>query len=506
MLGDKKLNLTSGTLLTKNALYNIFSQITPILIGILTIPILIKQLGTEVFGVLTIAWMVIGFFSIFDLGIGRAITVFCSDRLVTKEQSEIPEILWTALSILAVFGILTSITILLTADQIVLRLFNVSKLLREETIEVVMILAVTIPLLICSGCMLNFLASYQKFNLISIVRTVIGSITFIGPLIVLSFTNSLTLICFSLALAKLIEFLIYAYLCTKVNSNIWSARKISKFYIGPLLSYGGWMTVSNIVGALMNYADRFFVAAILTTAAVAYYVTPSDLIVRFMIVPGAIVGVLFPAFCAAYKRDKENIIYLFNRGIKFTIILVFPVIIIVTTLSREFLSLWLGEDFAIHSTLPLQYIAIGGLANSISYIPFAIIQAAGRPDLTGKLHLLEFSVFVIVVYFLIRNFGIEGAAIGWMLRSTIDALILMVLANNLIQNQTFIRKLFYVFSLLVGISSLPLLFDMRLIEKLSFLFISLSSLGLVTYLIVLEDNDRRILKKIILKFIINKNK
>ncbi len=498
MSENKIKKLTEGNKLAKNSLFTISAQIIPIGIGLLTIPILISKLGPDVFGALTLIWAIIGFFSMFDFGIGRAITVLVSEKLVSNkiesdQKNEIAEIILTALTIIVVYSGLIILAIELNSQKLIEYIFDGSTQLKSEALNIVQTLAFTVPSVICSGCLMSFLAAHQKFKLISIVRLLSGSILFVGPLIVIVFSNSLTLICMSLALAKIIETLIYFYFSIKTNRKIWTNKKINIFYIKPLLSYGGWMTISNIIGAIMNYVDRFFVAVLLTTAAVAYYVTPSDLIVRFMIVPGAIVGVLFPAFCATYKINNERTNYLFKRGIIFILILVYPVILVASTLSSELLLIWLGEDFSSRSALTLQIMAVGGLANSITYIPFAIIQAAGRPDLTGKFHIIELPIFVLLAYFLIKNFGIEGAAIGWMLRSMIDALILMILADHLMPDRNYLPKLLYVITGLMFLLIIPMAFDMSIMEKIIYLCLSILSLGAMTYLKVLEDNDKRIL-------------
>ena len=63
--------LTSGGLLARNVVWNLLSQSAPMAAAIFTIPVLIAGIGTDRFGVLTLAWMVLGYFSLFDLGLGR---------------------------------------------------------------------------------------------------------------------------------------------------------------------------------------------------------------------------------------------------------------------------------------------------------------------------------------------------------------------------------------------------------------------------------------------------
>ena len=56
--------------------------------------------------------------------------------------------------------------------------------------------------------------------------------------------------------------------------------------VRELLSFGSWVTISNIVGPLMIYFDRFVIGALLTMTAVAYYTTPFDVVTRFTIISG----------------------------------------------------------------------------------------------------------------------------------------------------------------------------------------------------------------------------
>ncbi len=73
--------LTSGRLLVRNSFWNFLGQVVPLMAAIFSIPLLIKGLGTDRFGLLTLAWIVIGYFNLFDLGLGRALTKLVSEKL-----------------------------------------------------------------------------------------------------------------------------------------------------------------------------------------------------------------------------------------------------------------------------------------------------------------------------------------------------------------------------------------------------------------------------------------
>ncbi len=58
--------------LTLNVSWNLVGTVLPMLVAVVAIPPLIRELGAAKFGVLTLAWMVVGYFSLFDLGLGLA--------------------------------------------------------------------------------------------------------------------------------------------------------------------------------------------------------------------------------------------------------------------------------------------------------------------------------------------------------------------------------------------------------------------------------------------------
>jgi len=63
----------SGKLISRNSGLNLASQVVPLIAGLVCVPILISQFGTDRFGLLAIAWIIIGYFGLFEFGFGRAL-------------------------------------------------------------------------------------------------------------------------------------------------------------------------------------------------------------------------------------------------------------------------------------------------------------------------------------------------------------------------------------------------------------------------------------------------
>jgi len=141
---------------------------------------------------------------------------------------------------------------------------------------------------------------------------------------------------------------------------------------------------------------------------------------------------MFPAFSASFECDRGRAAALYARCVRYVFLILFPVVLIIVGFAQKGLTLWLGADFAQHSFRVLQWLALGVLLNSLAQIPFALVQGAGRPDLTAKLHLVELPVYLLALWWLISAHGIVGAAIAWTARVGMDAIVLFGMAQRLL--------------------------------------------------------------------------
>jgi O-antigen/teichoic acid export membrane protein len=264
----------------------------------------------------------------------------------------------------------------------------------------------------------------------------------------------------------------------------------------PLLRYGGWMTVSNVISPLMVYLDRFFVAAILPLAAVAHYVTPYEIVTKLSVLPQAIVGAHFPAFASTFARDRDRTAVLFARTLRAILLLMFPVLLVVVLFAREGLTAWVGAPFAEASTPVLQWLAAGIFVNSLAQAPFAVLQGTGRPDLTGRLHLVELPFYLASLYWLVHHYGIVGVAMAWSIRAGVDAVVLQVLAERQVPGpaRRFGATFLVAFLVLLAFGAAALLDTMP--AKVTFLIVVLVTFAVLGWTRVVDPVERNSLRRL----------
>jgi O-antigen/teichoic acid export membrane protein len=208
--------------------------------------------------------------------------------------------------------------------------------------------------------------------------------------------------------------------------------RIDVSVVRPLLAYGGWVTLSNIVGATLTYLDRFAIGAVMSSAQVGYYTAPYDTVTRLWVIPSSVVSALFPAVSASSARQESGIVSdLAGPPIKYMLLLVGPIAGVLMVCAPDILGWWLGPAFAARSVAVLQLLSVGVLLNCVGFVPFSILQAIGRADLPPKFYFAELVLYVPLLFFLLARFGIAGAAAAWTARVALDSAILSAACASL---------------------------------------------------------------------------
>ncbi|WP_084181328.1 flippase [Polaromonas glacialis] len=420
--------------LKRNTLWNLAGTGLPFLLGAITIPFLIKSLGIEAFGILTLVWALIGYFSLFDFGLGRALTQQVASNLARGDDKKIPHLIKSGILFTTLTGVVGGMLLYVLSAPLGNQWLKVSELLKDDTAQCLIVAAFGIPLTTITTGLRGVLEAYEDFKEVNLLRIILGIANFGLPaLAVLFYGPSLTFIVLTLIFARLIVLIAHIVLVNKRLIGSWVSSKGNGKEFKNLFSFGVWMTISNIIGPLMATADRFVISSVLGAAAVAYYTVPSEILMRVLVVPAALTGALFPRLSSKLKTEPENACKLYEKCVLIVLIILTPISLVIGLGSYWGLSLWLGAEFAEQSWMVVSALSVGLLFNGIAFVPFAAIQAAGKAKTTAKLHLLEILIYVPLLYFMLHFFGLFGAAMAWVVRAGMDMILLLICAKKILK-------------------------------------------------------------------------
>lgn len=487
-----------GTLLVRNSVLNFIGQAVPLLVGVATIPYIIHGLGTERFGILALAWVLVASFSVFNLGLGQATTKFVAELLGKGETRRLPPLVWTSLILHALFGTIAGLVLAAVTPVLVERLFQLGPGLVVETRAVFLILAMSLPIVFVTGVFRGVLGAAQRFDLVNAVNIPSSSLSYLIPAAAVLLGFGLPAIVLFFLIARLATALVYLVLCLRIFPGLKHTFSFDRKLLRPLLSYGGWVTVSSVVGPVLVYADRFLIGALISMTAVAYYTAPYEVVIRLWILPISLTATLFPAFSAlGGAGDQAQIKKVAVRSLKYLLLMVGPTVFALVFFAREILHLWLGGEFAQQSTLVFQILAVGVLVNSLAQLPSSLLQGLGRPDIPAKFHLLELPLHVALAWFLIGRYGIAGAALAWTLRVALDGLLLWAAAWRLnrmslrIFAENGLLRSVFALSALGGTLLTISFLDNALVAQAAHATVLMVSFALAVWAYVLDSTEKR---------------
>ena len=412
--------------IARHTAYNIAGAIIPLALTLVTVPIYLATIGLERFGVLSLTWVLLGYFGLFDFGLSRA----TSQKIASLKHASAEErsaVTWMAA--LVSFGLaLVAVAIFLPIANVwVTTFFEADKAqLRNEFAAALPWLAAALPLGILGSLFNGALEGRERFGIINSVAIFTNAGAAAFPLIAaLVFGVELKFLIIASLITRLISAVVLLAACIHAVPLLAPGR-IKLNELTGLLKFGGWTTVSNVIGPILAFWDRFVIGTMVGAAAVAVYAVAFNMVWQLLVLPMSVASALFPRIASSTIEQAKHL----NReALRILSFVMTPTSQIAAAGAGPFLHVWVGASTAAASAPAAAWLIPGIWANALARIPLANLQARGRPDLVAKLHAAEVIPYLVVLYFAIRFGGVTGAAIAWSIRTVIDAMILLAIGG-----------------------------------------------------------------------------
>lgn len=410
----------------RHTAYNLLGFLIPALLGLIAVPAYLALIGTERFGVMALAWLVLGYFGLFDLGLGRA----TAQRIaVLRDASGDDRAKALATSLIANIGIgLAGAAVLYPAGWYLFSsLFHLTPAMRAEALDALPLLVLALPIATTMGVLSGALQGRAKFlesNRISIISTAIFQ--FLPLAVAWRIGPELPWVMGAAIAARLIGAAMLWRACRSIFGPV-GLKHWDRAGLAPMLSFGGWVTVTAIVGPLLVFSDRFIIGSIMGAVAVTIYTVPLDAVRRVSGAAQALANALFPRLAVAGEVDARQL----SRDAVSAIYAAFTPLVAAALFAMEpAMRLWLGSETGGQAAPLARVFLVATWVNCFAQIPATRLQAQGRPDLVAKVHLAETPFYLAALWIGLDRFGLSGAAWVYLARITIDALILFWLANR----------------------------------------------------------------------------
>ena len=189
--------------------------------------------------------------------------------------------------------------------------------------------------------------------------------------------------------------------------------------VGKLLTFGKWVFGYTVIGFLSMKGADIFLGRTLGLSILGFY-QMAFFIAMIPVTQFApiISGVLFPTL-SKLQEDIQNLRESFLTALEAVVFLALPISVGILLLGFDLTRLFFGEKW-MPMVSALRIIAVAGFFHAITKIIAQLFKAIGRPNVLFWLELTRVGIMGSVMFPLIVAFGLNGAAIAFLLGSLVS--------------------------------------------------------------------------------------
>jgi O-antigen/teichoic acid export membrane protein len=414
--------MPNNTSLKRNTVANFAGRALIGLMGFLFVPVYLKYLGAESYGLIGFWATLAGVFAILDLGIcatlNREMARLSADA--DTATSKMVDLLYTLERINWGIAVLVGGAVMLLSGPIATYWVNAKELPIQVIQEAVFLIGLVLLLqwpysLYSSG--LNGIQHQVAQNVIAVSMTalrnigVIAILVWVSPTIAAFFLWQIGVYIVQLAVSRQVLWnaVTQRSIKTQARFRLDALKPIWRFAVG--------MSGISLVTMLLTQADRLVLSKMVTLDQFGYYSLAAA-------ASGALGMLVGPVFTAVYPRlsqlvvqnDQQQIAEFYHRCCQIVAVSVLPVAIVMSLFSEELLYLWTrNAETTAQVHMLVRILVIGTALNGLMNIPYALQLAYGRTSLVFWFNVISVVVLVPTMVVLVRQWGPIGAAITWVL-------------------------------------------------------------------------------------------
>lgn len=401
---------------------NATSTFVPMLVTLIILPDFVSTVGDSRYGVLVIVWIATSYLGLFELGLGKALSV-----ALPKVHDNISR---SNLVADACVGSLALTIPLCCLIQVLVELGFSGSLgsstgkVAEELPNAIAVAALTLPVSALSSVLAGSLQASLAFGYVGLTQAVGAVLQQLIPYATARFgEHSLGALTAGVLAAKLLVLFVLAVGASrKFDATPWRLRLTS---LRDLVTTGSWITLSSIISPLMVIADRFLIARTSGPEEVTRYALPYQLVEKTQVVAISFSSAILPRLAEGRRLEVSSRWYYIGISLLFGT---------VVSLIGVCLELWLGNVRAAKSINIAYALVVGYWLNSLAILPYTHLLAKGRAKQIAMAHLAEVLPYFAILYMLSSRFGAEGAAVAFCLRTGADLCILLRLSDQVQSN------------------------------------------------------------------------
>lgn len=379
-----------------------------ILLGLIYTPWILREIGSSAYGIYTLAGSITAMF-LLDFGMSAAVTRFVAFYRAKDDNRSIDEIFTIVVKLyLIIVGILVIIfTVLYFNIDSIYSNLTASELSSFKIAYILTAFFVTIcfPVNICNG-VLNAYEEYIALKLSDVLNKV-GCV--LVTIIALNLDGGLYALIFISGLCNLVTFIIKIIAVYKRTNVHFISKYFNRKRLKELFSFSIWSTVSSLAQQMIFNVIPTILAMVSTTAVITMYGFANVIEGYIASITGAINGLFLPRISRVIGNasDAHDVSYLMIQVGRINQSVIFILFVGFVYVGRDFVALWLGEDYSPLYFCMLLMIAPYCISSSQQIATDSLI-AVNKIKYTAVINIITGIFNIILVYIITPLWGVIG--------------------------------------------------------------------------------------------------
>lgn len=419
----------------KNILCNYTSQIYVAAIGILMVPMYIKYMGAEAYGLVGFFAMMQTWFNLLDMGltptIARESARFHGGAMQAMDYRRLARALEGIFALIALLG---GAFLFVLAKPIADHWLNASLLPNEEIILALKLMAIIIALRWMGGLYRGVITGAEKLVWLSGFNSLVATCrnVLILPILIFISATPQSFFLFQLAVA-LIEISGLAWMAYRLLPKVQQRGGIDWAWtpIKPVLKFSLSIAFTSSVWVFVTQTDKLVLSKILSLTDYGYFTVAVLVASGIMIISGPISNVLMPRLTRLHTEGlHDDFISVYRQATRIVVVTALPAALMLVFFAPHVLWAWTGDAALVQHAAPvLRLYAIGNAFLVISAFPYYLQYAKGNL----RLHIIGNVIFVLilipfVIYATLKH-GMLGAAWAWLISNILYFLLWIPLVH-----------------------------------------------------------------------------
>jgi O-antigen/teichoic acid export membrane protein len=402
----------------RNLVANLIGNSWSAILQLAIIPIYIRLLGDEGYGLFAFYYTLLGAIQILDFGFSVTINREMARYSVQPDKVlESRNMIRTLEILYSLIGLLIGISIVALAPTIALQWIGENSLPDSVLIRAIALMGVLAflqwPLTFYQGALVGM----QRQVRLMALQISMATLRSIGAIIVLQFVSRTieALLIWQCTVSLLNTLLIWRFTWASLPQTAQKStfdssllRQIRRFALG--------VGTSALVVTLLTQASGFLLIRLVGLKGFGYYTIASTVgtSIGMLIIP--IYNTIAPRFASLVAQNDERALRdLYHFGTQIMVVIVLPIGCAIAVFAYELISLWQGNATVAAQITPIsQLLIVASMLNGLMNLPYALQLAYGWSDFSAKIGLLMFAVLILIYYFAVPTYGATGAAFAWL--------------------------------------------------------------------------------------------